>query len=102
MIRKADQHGFTECFGIELVDSFVDVEPFSLGDVNELLENLSYLLGYGIANAKAPSFICAFSLRVKPGAYYNKELVFDFFAEQQCLFLPLRYVLHRTSQCPHS
>ena len=69
MIRKADQHGFTECFGIELVDSFVDVEPFSLGDFNELFENLSYLLGYGIANAKAASFICAVSLRIKPGAY---------------------------------
>ena len=59
MIRKADQHGFAEGFGIELVDSFVDVEPFGPGDVNELFENLSYLLGYGIANAKAASFVCA-------------------------------------------
>src|ERR1700722_17122270 len=66
MIRKSNQHEFSKCFGIELVDFFLHVQAFLSGDLNKLLENWSDLLGDGIANAQTAGLIRAMLLGVKP------------------------------------
>jgi hypothetical protein len=44
MIRKTDQHAFSQRFGVELIDSLIDPEPFSLRNVDKLPVNLRDLL----------------------------------------------------------
>jgi hypothetical protein len=68
MIRKANQHTFSKCFSIEFVDFFIDVQALVTGNLDELFEDRSDLLGDGIANAKPACFIRAMLLSVKPGA----------------------------------
>src|SRR6516165_4261183 len=89
MIGETDQEAFTERFGVEIVWRPRNVQTLGPRNIEELVEQTSYLLSDRVADPKAPCLFGALLIRVDPCPYQYEKIRFCFTAQQK-----LAVVLH--------